>query len=385
LKRILFYSDYFGKPTTTFISNQVVALSESGEYEILYLCLENHNSVPIKNFRLVEVPFSRNKILNRVLWELEIREFLINHKSSVFSDALIHQLQNFKPDIVHLHFGSEAIKFLQNAPRNLLPCTVIIHFHGHDASFHLNNLAYKRFYNNILVKIPSLKLVFCCEFLKINFFRQVNCYTNSVVLHYGLLDKFMVKPTDELRNSNKVKFLQVGHLERRKGQIETITAFAKLLAINSDYKKQLYLVIAGGGPDFPILQKMVKDLRICENVELTNWVTHEQVRELLTESDYFLHPSITVDSWTEGLPNAIIEALGAGIPCIATKHAGIPEIIENGVNGILVEEKNIAQLTDAMMTILSWPRRLKINSIKAQEKFSIQKNLSELATIYTSE
>ena len=74
--------------------------------------------------------------------------------------------------------------------------------------------------------------------------------------------------------------------------------------------------------------------------------------ELLKNADVFVHPSITTANGNkEGIPGAIMEAMSAGLPVIATVHAGIPYAVVNGKTGILVEERNIGQLTDAIVRL----------------------------------
>jgi len=91
----------------------------------------------------------------------------------------------------------------------------------------------------------------------------------------------------------------------------------------------LHLTIAGDGPDLPLL-RAAADL---DNVEFTGAVTGEAKRRLLLESDIFLFPT----SHGEGLPNVVLEAMLYGMPILSRPVGGLPDVIEQGVNGFLTD------------------------------------------------
>ena len=83
----------------------------------------------------------------------------------------------------------------------------------------------------------------------------------------------------------------------------------------------------------------------------------------------------------EGIPNAIMEAMAMELPVISTWHAGIPELVEDGVNGYLIEERNVEAYAKRMLDILHW-KRIPANRFKIIEKFSIESHYKELTNIY---
>jgi len=378
--RILFFSDYFGKPTTTFIYNQFIELNKLPNVEAIYICTEKVENTNINFSNVLEIPFQQNVLLKKLLWELEQNQFTIQHRFvQSFKEKLNNVIKEFKPDIIHCHFGNEAIKLIQNISLKVVPFKLVIHFHGYDASYHLSNKAYLAFYRSLLKEV-KVDLIFCCGFLKENFIRRINCEFHSHILFYGATNQFISNHSSITKESETVKLLQVGHLEERKGQEISIKAFHKFL--RKTKLKNIELTIAGGGPDLVHLQSLAEELGISEKVKFTNWISPDKVLNYLLESDYFLHPSLTINNCTEGLPNAIIEALSIGLPVIATNHAGIPDIIENEVNGLLVDEFDVEGLSLAIERIINWPNRLEVNKEKAKTKFSIEKNISELLGIY---
>src|SRR4051794_25225727 len=101
----------------------------------------------------------------------------------------------------------------------------------------------------------------------------------------------------------------------------------------------------------------------------------------------FLHPSQTgYDGNQEGIPNSMLEAMASGLPIFATNHGGIPEAIENGVSGILVEERDFEALADALLSGAQDPRlltRLAQNGADAvRAKFDLRTQAHRLEEIY---
>lgn len=378
--RILFCSDYFGNYTTTFIYNPFSLLSTNHHHAVRYISLARNNINIFPSNDVSVIPFHRNKLFHKFFSFLERKGIYINYKNKDFYLELNKQVDAFDPDIIHFHFGNEAIKFLLNFKKNNLNRRIVLHFHGYDASYHIKNKAYIRFFKNLIKLNSEVRFIFCCQFLFENFRKHVNVKFDYNIIYYGVVSKFLDIHLNKLAGFNQITFLQVGSLEIRKGQRETILAFNDFLRGANSKKYQL--IIAGGGSELANLENLVADLCLKDYVIFTNWVTTEEVFELLIKSDYFIHPSMTIGSQTEGLPNAIIEALAIGMPVISTYHAGIPEIITDGVNGILVEEGDHLQLVNALKKIVNWPNRLKVNKEKARTKFYIENHIKELLDVY---
>ena len=103
------------------------------------------------------------------------------------------------------------------------------------------------------------------------------------------------------------------------------------------------------------LQSLAHELRVDKQVRFTGFLSQAGLREQFYESHIFLHPSeLGGDGNQEGVPNSMLEAMASGLPVFATKHGGIPEAIENGVSGVLVEERDQDALARAL---LDWTRR----------------------------
>lgn len=140
-------------------------------------------------------------------------------------------------------------------------------------------------------------------------------------------------------------FLAVGRLEAQKGFDLLLEAFAQFSRQNGEW----HLVIAGEGSERQRLENIVMRSQLAGRVTLLGVV--EEVFDLMRSSDVFV-----LSSRYEGMPNALLEALCWGLPCIATDCPGGPrDLIKDGWNGLLVETESPVALFDAMNRLANDP------------------------------
>jgi glycosyltransferase involved in cell wall biosynthesis len=144
---------------------------------------------------------------------------------------------------------------------------------------------------------------------------------------------------------NAITLLSVGRLSKEKGHIDLIDAMARVLA---DYKagNPLRLVIVGDGPERPAIEKRVKELALS-NVVITagfqsNIAPYYQIADIAV-----------LPSHSEGSPYALLEAMSAGVPIVATTVGGVPEIATDGENALLVQRQNPAGLAARILDLIS--------------------------------
>ena len=133
----------------------------------------------------------------------------------------------------------------------------------------------------------------------------------------------------------------VGRLDHQKNQILLINAFARFLEKFPHYK----LLIYGEGDLRPVLEKTIEEKKLQDAVLLKGAV--KDVIPTIASAKVFV-----LSSRFEGMPNALLEAMCSGLPCVSTKVSGATELIESGINGILVDADE-QQLADAMKSIVS--------------------------------
>ena len=143
--------------------------------------------------------------------------------------------------------------------------------------------------------------------------------------------------------SNAMVLLAVGRLSREKGHIDLIAAMYRLRAQNAE--RDVRLVIVGDGPERTRIQKAAEQSMPLGCVILAG---HQpELSGYYTIADVMVLPS-----HTEGSPNALLEAMAAGIPVVATAVGGIPEIASNEHSALLVEKENTAALACAIERLL---------------------------------
>lgn len=150
------------------------------------------------------------------------------------------------------------------------------------------------------------------------------------------VDHTVFKPRNKNENA-KCKIIVAGRLRPQK-QVDKIIAI--LPKIIKDTKK-IFLTIVGDGPLRPQLELMVRNLGITEYVRFMGWVYQENIAQMYQESDVFVLPSLD-----EGMSNVILEAMASGLPIITSRIPSNLELVDNNVNGIVVDsnEELIAAL-----------------------------------------
>lgn len=141
--------------------------------------------------------------------------------------------------------------------------------------------------------------------------------------------------------------LFVGRLAEKKGVCYAIEAMRHI--------DHAMLVIAGDGPLRRQLEKQAQS--VCKEtgktILFTGSKTHEQLKKLYASADIFVMPSITAkDGDQEGFGLVLLEAFASGLPIVASRSGGIVDLVKDGVNGYLVEEKDIQGLADRLNVVL---------------------------------
>ncbi len=138
--------------------------------------------------------------------------------------------------------------------------------------------------------------------------------------------------------------LCAGRLSREKAQADLIKAAS--LMKRENFQNKLCFVVAGDGPDGPMLKEMARSLGVEGR-----FIFAGQIADL--KPYYTLANLVVLPSHSEGSPNVLLEAMAAGLPIIATSVGGIPEIVENEKQALLVEKQNPRALAEAMERLLN--------------------------------
>ena len=171
----------------------------------------------------------------------------------------------------------------------------------------------------------------------------------------------------------------VGRLVEVKDQQLILAAVAGLLEIDSGWRSRLRIVMVGDGP----LREELRQQVAARELESMVWLAgdRDDVPSLLQAMDIFVLPSLG-----EGISNTVLEAMAAGLPVIATDVGGNPELIENGVNGLLVPVGDARALGSGMLSLLQGADIRRAMSARALEgvrsRFDWNRTVDEYLKVY---
>ena len=245
--------------------------------------------------------------------------------------------------------------------------------------------------------------------LKNLFFRKLQEFTvknadivtiNSPAAKKELLDRFSIYEekiflipmginTKLFRNKNRKnngkakKILFVGRLNDQKGLDYLIIAMRKI----SKKEPNARLLIIGEGEYKSYLHQLAGNEEVSDRVEFMGAKPHNELVHYYQSCDILVLPSLSNKTGTESLGLVLIEGMACGLPVVGTRVGGIPSIINNRENGILVEQKNSDELADAINFLLDHPKeskRMGINASNfARNNFSWDKVSGQFNELYS--
>lgn len=187
--------------------------------------------------------------------------------------------------------------------------------------------------------------------------------------HFVDFTRFTIKKEIDQR-SNVVGY--IGRLSEEKGILNLIEAIPLVLKGRTSTR----FVICGGGSLYDEAEKIMKVEGVEAHVRLMKWVAHEEVPQYLNELKLLVLPS-----FTEGLPNVVLEAMACGTPVLATPVGGIPEIIKNGETGFILGSNDPKLIADKIVELLDTPKLLEKVSENAYKW--VRENFTKEKTIKT--
>ena len=185
---------------------------------------------------------------------------------------------------------------------------------------------------------------------------QLGCPPNKlVVIPYGIdTDRFVPPGADIKRHG----FIACGRFVAKKSPLDTIRAFAKVASEISEVQ----LTMIGDGELLEEAILLTQELKIEDRVAFKGVLKQtEIVHELQKHAIFVQHSMRTEDNDSEGTPLSILEAAACGLAIVSTMHAGIPEVIQDGYSGFLVQEGDVEHMAARMLELL--------NDKKLQDEF----------------
>ena len=132
--------------------------------------------------------------------------------------------------------------------------------------------------------------------------------------------------------------------------VKGVPVLLRALSALAPRHPELRLRLIGDGPERAVLEAMAAELGIAARTEFLGYRSQAEVAEALTEADVFVLPS-----FAEGVPVVLMEAMAAQVPVVTTRIAGVPELVDHGVSGLLVPPGEAEALTEALEALLADP------------------------------
>ena len=354
----------FLKPEMLHIYRQITALRA---WRPVVLCQKRENAERFPWEDLVVVPKPLSHPLRRV-WQKQ----LLGRPITIYrSEArwLAEAVRKTEARVLHVYFGHIAVHLLPLLEIAEVP--VVVSFHGADAQVDVERAAHREALQRVFA-LATLLLV------------RSESLAERLVAHGAPREKIRLHRTGvplgeivfsqrEMPADGAWRCVQAGRLIEKKGIATTLAAFAEF----ARGYPQATLTIAGEGPLRDALWRRASELGIAGRVFFTGFLEQEKLRALYAQAHLFLHPSeMGPDGNQEGVPNAMLEAMASGLPVLATRHGGIPEAVEHGVSGLLVQEKDSRALAGALMELSTDPERYRAMSAAAARRVAAEFDLA---------
>ena len=266
--------------------------------------------------------------------------------------AVVPLLGRGKYDIIHCQFAT--LTFIADAalPSISNPDTqVVVSCRGHDISAYMQEVdksIHRRIFAAGDVFLPN------CDFFRDRLLK-LGCPPEKItVLRSGIAcDRFTFKPRCPT-TGEPIRIVTTGRLTEKKGVEYGIRAIAIL--VEAGYTVEYSII--GDGPLRKPLQDLINALNLTEQVHLVGWMQQQELIRTLDRSHIFLSPNVTAQDGNQDAPvNTIKEALAMGLPVVSTLHGGIPEVVEDGVSGFLVVERDTNALAEKLKYLIDHPQQ----------------------------
>jgi glycosyltransferase involved in cell wall biosynthesis len=180
------------------------------------------------------------------------------------------------------------------------------------------------------------------------------------------------------RDASPIEVLFLGWVEREKGIFELLDC-ARRLSDESGIPR-FRIVIAGDGSVMGEARRWLDEQRLTSVVELVGWIDSNAAADRLRRADLLVLPS-----YMEGMPNALIEAMSAGLPVVATDVGAVVDVVSDGVNGIVIPPRDSERLFSALRELLldaSLRARMGHAGWQiAKDKFSVERAVDQLVEL----
>ncbi|WP_414541504.1 glycosyltransferase [Nostoc sp. CCY0012] len=402
--RVAFIVGKFPILSETFILNQIIGLIDRGHQVDIYGIPPNNAKVhpDVETYHLLNHTYYRTEVPRNYLWRLlkGIKLILANFfqaplvilRSLNFFQygreaislrllySVVRSLAAQPYDIIHCQFGTNGLEGMVLRELGAIKGKLITTFRGYDISCFVQEKG-EDVYEPLFAKGDFF--LANCEYFQRKAIK-LGCDPRKIVVHGSGIDSSLFPfKVRQPRPDGKIRITTTGRLVEKKGIEYAIQAVAKVSKVhqNIEYK------IIGDGILQPELQQLIDSLDIGDKVQLVGWKTQPEIVEIIDSSDIFIAPSITAKDGNQDAPvNTLKEAMIMGLPVIATRHGGIPELVKDGVSGFLVPERDTDAIAEKLSYLIEhpeiWAKMGKAGRAYVETHYDLHKLNDRLVEIY---
>jgi colanic acid/amylovoran biosynthesis glycosyltransferase len=287
-------------------------------------------------------------------------------------------------DVVHAHFGPNGIRALPLLESGALQGKLVTSFYGYDVSQYPKERGGNPY--RALFRTGDRFLALSNRMRAR--LQELGCPDERLLVHPLGIDpaKFAGESTAGLpltSDRGMFRVLTIGRFVEKKGILDGLKAFALFTRQLSPGARAEYLIV-GDGLLRAQVERMISELGLEEGnpagqVKLLGWKTRPEIANLLGECQVLLAPSRTASTGDEeGTPVVLMEASASALPVVSTRHAGIPETVEDGVTGFLVNQGDTAGLAAALSQLLKSPDLRTRMGLAGRERIMERHNIHTL-------
>jgi glycosyltransferase involved in cell wall biosynthesis len=380
--RVAHYCRAFSPTSQTFVYEYISELERQAlDNYVVTHSRENVDARPFPKVQVVERPnrWHPRRLWHRVLVPLGFGEPFTSDWPQT-RDRLETVLREIGPEVIHAHFGKAAVQIAPVESRLNLP--LVVSFYGHDIS----SLPKQPFWEDAygILWTQADRILVLSEQMKMAA-KNLGCPLEKLsVVHLSRdLNQFPFQAPE--RPTEKVLF--VGRLVPKKAPLDAVRAIERANAQGAELQLQL----VGDGPLREEVEDYVHENELSGTVSVRGRIPSSKIGNCMQEADIFLLPSKTAPSGDqEGTPTVLVEAQATGLPCVSTRHAGIPEMIPEVHHDLLAPEGDIEALARNLARVASWPTE-KLCQIaergqqKVEQEFCISEESRKIKKIYEEE
>lgn len=268
-----------------------------------------------------------------------------------FAPKVRKALLEHRTALIHAHFGPNGVRMLPFAHALRIP--LVVSMHGHDVggleSQNRHSVRYRKYQRMAPELFEKAALFLCASEELAALLIGHGAPASKVQLHHLGVDLERFRPgAPSEREAGRI--LMVGRLVEKKGMADGMEALRRVVHNHGN----AHLVIVGDGPLREELRDYAIQLGLADRVQFLGSLSQDGVLREMQRAAILLTPSFTTPSGDRESGVIVVKEAGAtGLPAVVTRHGGLPEIIDDGENGFVVTERDVASLAERLERLLT--------------------------------